>query len=128
MFLRSDSSAPLPSGLSNPKHTLERRISQDVVGAPGFVEKQTDKTPTLNGKNSYSSPLTLFLIILLKPGSSKKQKHSKTPLFRQHFLEKLQRLNAFNPLKISLFSDFISLATFSEWPCMYILLQARDLF
>ena len=80
VFLRSDSSAPLPSGLSNPKHTLERRISQDVVGAPGFVEKQTDKTPTLNGKNSYSSPLTLFLIILLKPGSSKKQKHSKTQI------------------------------------------------
>lgn len=79
VFLRSssDSSVPLPRGLSNPKHILERRVSQDVVGAPGFVEKQTDKTPTLNDKNSYSSPLTLFLIILLNPGSSKKQKHSK---------------------------------------------------
>ena len=75
--LGSDSSAPLPSGLSNPRHILERRLSQDVVGAPGCIEKQTDNTPTLNGKNSYSSPLTLFLITLLKPGSSKKQKHSK---------------------------------------------------
>ena len=88
VFLRSssESSVPLPRGLSNPKHILERRVSQDVIAAPGIVEKQTDRTPTLNDKNSYSSLLTLFLIILLNPGSSKKQKHSKTQIAASLFV------------------------------------------
>jgi hypothetical protein len=55
-------------------------------------------------------------ICILSSRKARKQKGLKWPMCKQHFMEKLQILNAFSPLKISPFPDLICLTRLSEFP------------